>query len=127
MRLLHSRFAVALVIDHDDREIRRLLDADCGEGSETHKCLAVTSDGKDAALRLRECQAEADHRGLSHRAPHGKRERRVACRGAVPGGGAQARNDEQLTTIRQKLLNGVAALHCAACSWKLLMPIRRWE
>jgi len=58
---LHPRFAVALVVDDDHGEIRRLLHADPSRASESHQHLAIAGDHHDAALGLREREAEADH------------------------------------------------------------------
>ena len=59
MRLLHAGLAVALVVDHHDGEIRRLLHADGGEQAQAHQHLAVAGDHQHAALRLREREAQA--------------------------------------------------------------------
>ena len=47
---LHAGFAVMRVVEHDDGEIFRLLDADGGEAADAHQHVAVAGKHGDAAL-----------------------------------------------------------------------------
>ena len=44
---LHAGLAVDAVVEHDDREIGRPLDADGGERAHAHQHLAVAGDDRD--------------------------------------------------------------------------------
>src|SRR5688572_30875790 len=127
VRRLHARLAVALVVDHHDREVRRLLHADGGERAHAHQHLAVTGDDEHPARRLRQREPEAEHRRLPHCAPGGKAQRRIPSRGDVPGRGAQTCDDKKIFPIGKKNLDHLppaqGGFHWLACSWKLLMPI----
>ena len=51
---LSPGFAIALIVEHDDGEIARLLQADGSEAPHPHQHLAVASDHHDRQLRLRQ-------------------------------------------------------------------------
>jgi hypothetical protein len=104
VRGLHPGLAVALVVDHHDAQVGRLLHADGGERSQPHQHLAVAGDDEHPAPRLREREAEAHHRGLPHRAPQREAERRIAGGGDVPRGRAEPGNHQQLAPILEQLL-----------------------
>jgi hypothetical protein len=126
MRRLHAGLAVALVVDHHDAQVRRLLHADGGERAQAHQHLAVAGDDQHAPLRLGKRETQPHHGGLPHRAPHREAERRVSRGGDVPRGRAETRDHEQLAAVLEQLLHHLApAHHCSVCSWKLLMPITR--
>src|SRR6185503_14180748 len=103
----------------------RLLYADGGERAHAHQHFAVAGDHQHAALRLRERKPEADHRRLAHSAPQREVERRIPCRGDVPGGRAQAGDDQKVLPAGKKLFDYVTPLHREVWSWKLLIPITR--
>jgi hypothetical protein len=105
---LHAGIAVALVVEHHDREVRRALHGDRGETAETHEQLAVAGDHEDPSLGLREREAEADHSGPAHRAPERKVQRAVAGRGDVPSGAAEPRDHEQIARVGKELLGEFA-------------------
>jgi len=69
---------------NDHGEIRGLLHADRRERAESHQHLAIAGDHHDAALGLREREAEADHCRLPHRPPQRKAEIGIARGGDVP-------------------------------------------
>ena len=45
---LHAGLAIDAVVEHDDGEIARPLDADGGERAQPHQHLAVAGDDRDA-------------------------------------------------------------------------------
>ena len=52
MRVLHPRFSIAFVVDHDQRQVARLLHADGRERSQAHQHVAIAGDHQDAPGRL---------------------------------------------------------------------------
>src|SRR5690606_8191680 len=122
VRLLVPGLAVALVVEDGDREVPRAGGGDRGEGAHPHQHLAVAGDDEDAALRLRLGEAEPDHRREPHPAPEREGERMVAGRGAVPGRGAEPRDDEEVAAIGEKAPHDVASMHHFR---KLFVPTRR--
>ena len=73
------------IIEHDDREIVRLLDADGGEAAEPHQHVAVAGEHGDAAVRPRQREPEPDHGGAAHGAPEIEVQRMIAGGGDVVG------------------------------------------
>ena len=61
-----------------------------------HQHLAVAGDDRDALLRLRQREAEPDHRRAAHGAPQIEIARIVAGGGEIPGGRAEPRHDQQI-------------------------------
>jgi hypothetical protein len=104
--LLHAGFAVTLVVEHDDGEIARALRADGGEAPQAHQHLPVPGDDEHAAFRLREGQSQSDHASGTHRPPQWKGEGVIAGRGAIPSGGSESGDDENIATVlKQRLYN----------------------
>jgi len=99
---LHAGFAIVLVVEHDDHEIFRLLDADRGEAAEPHQGLAVAGEHEHAALRFRQREAEPDHGGAAHGTPEIKIERMIAAGSDIVGGRAEPGDDQQIAAIRQQ-------------------------
>ena len=83
--------------------------ADRGERAEAHQHLAVAGDHDDAALRLREREAEAHHRRGAHRAPQVERVEMIVD-AAVVTARAQARDDERIAALVQYRLDDFAAV-----------------
>src|SRR2546430_13242957 len=125
VRLLHAGFAVALVVDHHQRQIRRLLHADRGERADSHQHLAIPGDHQHSSPGLSHRKPEADHRRLAHRAPEWKVERRVTGGGDIPGGRAQSRDDEELAAPGKQGFDCFAPVQDH--SWKLLTPMTSCE
>ena len=122
---LHAGLAVVRVVEHDDGEIFRLLDADGGEAAHAHQHVAIAGQHGDAAIGLRQSEPEADHRGAAHRAPQIEVERMIAGRGDVIGRRAQPADDEQIAAVDQQLPYEVAPVehHRVHC----LRPISRCD
>src|SRR5271154_5224123 len=122
---LHAGLAVMGVIEDDDDEIVRLLDADGGEAADAHEHVAVARDRDDAAAGLRQSKPKRDHRGAAHRAPQIEIQRMVAGRGNVISGGAKPGYDQKIVAVDEDLPHEIAPLkhyfvHC-------LRPISRCE
>src|SRR4051812_36709211 len=66
---LHAAGAVMAVVETDDREILRLLDADGGERAERHQHIAVAGDDSNPTIGPRLRKAETDHRRAAEPAP----------------------------------------------------------
>ncbi len=122
---LHPGLAVMGVVEHDDREVFGLLDADGGEAAQPHQHVAVAGQHGDAAFGLRQRQPKADHRGAAHGAPQIKVERMIAGRRGIVGRGAESADDEQIAAIDQKLPHKIAPVehHRVHC----LRPIKRCD
>jgi hypothetical protein len=75
------------------------LYADGGERPHAHQHFAVACDHQYAPLRLRERQAQPEHRGVPHRTPQREIERRIAGRGDVPGSRPQTGYHQEVFSI----------------------------
>lgn len=53
---LHAGFAEVAVVEHHDREIVRLLRANCCEGSQAHQLFAVAGEHQNGLFWLRQRQ-----------------------------------------------------------------------
>ena len=93
---LHAGLAVNAIVENDDREIGRPLDADGRERAKPHQHFAVARDHRDAPSGLRQREAQTDHGGAAHRAPQIEIAVIVAGGGRIPGGRAEAGNDQQV-------------------------------
>ncbi len=122
---LHAGLAVMRIVEDDNREILRLLDADRGEAAQAHEEVAVAGDHGDAAVGPRQRKSKPDHRGAAHRAPQIEIERMVAGRCGIVSRRAKPGDDEKIATVGQKLLHEVAAVkhHRVHC----LRPISRCD
>ena len=56
---LHAGLGVAGIVEHDDRQVRRALDADRGERPQTHQHLAVAGHDQHAALAAARSRGQA--------------------------------------------------------------------
>src|ERR1019366_2210122 len=82
--------AIDAVVEHDDREMARPLNADGGERAHPHQHFAVAGDDRDVPLRLRQRQAETDHGGAAPGAPGREGAGGRAERGQVPAASTAA-------------------------------------
>ena len=107
MARLHASLAVMAVVEDNDGEVRRLLDADGGERAHPHQHLAVAGDDENAFVRLRQSETKANHRRAAHGAPQIEVAIIVASGGEIPAGRAEARNDEQIVlAVREQGRHG---------------------
>ena len=116
---LHAGLAVALVVDDGDGEIGRPPHRDRRERADAHQHLAVAGHHQHAALRLRQRQAEPDHRRTAHRAPEIEVERMVARRGAIVCRRAEAADDQQVAAIGEQGGNDLTAPERAVARHRL--------
>src|SRR6202023_3465252 len=122
---LHAGLAVMGIVEHDNRKVLGLLDADGGETAHAHQQIAIARQYGDTALGLRQRQPKPDHGGAAHRAPKVEVKRMIAGRGGVVGRGAQSADDEEIAAVDQKLPYQFAPVehHRVHC----LRPINRCE
>ena len=111
MARLHAGGAVVPVVEHDDREIFRLLDPDGGEAAHSHQHVAVAGDHRHAAVRPRQRKAQAHHRGRAHRAPEIEIERMVAAGRDVIGRRAEPGDHHQVAALDQQAGDEVTTIH----------------
>jgi hypothetical protein len=122
---LHAGLAVVLVVLHHDRQVRRLLDRDGRERADAHQHLAIAGQHQDAAVRLRERDAQADHGRAPHAAPQRQVQRVVLHRGDVPGRRAEARDDHHVAAIGQQRAGEFTTIELSGRCQHRLSPCRR--
>ena len=92
-------FAERRVVEHGDRQVGRARTRRWWPASPAHQHVAVPGQHQDAPARLRQRQAQADHRGAAHGAPEVEIQRPVARRGSIIGGGAEAGDHQQVARV----------------------------
>src|SRR5579862_2126579 len=124
---LHAGLTVMGVVEHDDGEIAGLLDADGREAADAHQHVTISGEDRDPAARLRQRQAEANHRGAPHSAPEIEVERIVSGRSHVVSRRAETADNQKVSPINQQPLHKVAPVE-HLCSYRVhcLRPISRW-
>ena len=60
MAALHPGFAEVPVVEHDDRQIARLLYSNRPQAADTHELLAIAGDHQHGLVRLRKGEAEGE-------------------------------------------------------------------
>ena len=133
VRGLIAGLAELLVVEHDDRQILRLLRRHRGERAETHHQVGVARDHQHPLVGLRQGEAQPHADRCAHGAPQRHVERPIARLGDVPVRRAEARDHqkivvgafEDLLDQRTALQSGLA--HLAVFFPKSLMPISFWR
>src|SRR5690606_34468177 len=101
--MLAARLAEMLVVENENAKVLRRLVGDNAERADAHHHLAVAGNREDAALGLRERNAQCRGYGKAHATP------RVEILGLIAGGGdvpcraAETRHDESVATVLEKL------------------------
>ncbi len=107
---LHAGLAEMAVVEHRDREIAGLLGRDGQQAADPHQLLAVAGDHQHRALRLRQREAEPNHRRAAHRAPQIEIAGMLAGVEQIVRGGAEPGDHEQLAAVGKQRLHGGAAI-----------------
>ena len=129
MAHLPTGFPIALVVEHNDREVGRLLQADGRETPHAHQHLAVAGDHDHRQFRLRQREAEPDHDRAAHGAPQIEIAVVIAGRRDVVGRGAEAADHNGVLAVLEQGGDDAAPFEKIGLAHltKTLVPIRRCE
>ncbi len=129
MARLPAGFAIDLIVQHDDGEVFRLLQADGRETADPHQHLAVTRDHHHRQLRLRQRDAQPDHDRAAHGAPQIEIAVMIAGRGDVISRGAEPADHDSILALCQQAADNAAPVEkiCLAHLVKTFAPIRRCD